>query len=98
MSEPTSSTTAYVSWEEIPEISRNGIIVNYQVQFQRSPPDGLSSGSVVTIRSNSLDVNITELEEYANYSISVRASTSAGPGNYSEAVVIETFQDRKLLS
>ena len=89
--EVNSSTSAYVVWEEIPEIERNGIILDYQVRYQRIP-EGSSSGTVMT---NDIEVNIRNLEEYTNYSISVRARTRAGFGGFSDPVVIQTFEDRK---
>lgn len=90
--EVNSSTSVYVVWEEIPEIDRNGIILSYQVRYQ-SIREGSSSESVTT---NDVEVDISDLEEYTNYSISVRARTRAGFGGFSDPVMIQTFEDRKL--
>ena len=40
---------------------------------------------------------LTELEEYVEYNISVRAYTSVGPGPYSEEVTERTDEDGKKL-
>ena len=91
MAEVSSSTSAYVVWEEIPEVERTGIILGYQVRYQRIP-EGSSSGMVMT---DVTEVDISDLEEYTNYSISVRARTTAGFGSFSDPVMIQTFEDCK---
>ena len=40
-----------------------------------------------------LSVNLTELQEYINYTVSVRAYTSVGAGLYSNEVTILTPED-----
>ena len=46
-----------------------------------------------TITTTNLSVNITGLEEYVEYNISVRAYTSVGPGPYSDPVTERTLED-----
>ena len=87
-----SSTAIRVSWEEVPAIDENGIIIMYQVQYDRLETFGdLISTKNVNITDTSMLLTVlTGLEEYVEYNISVRAYTSAGPGPYSDGVVERT--------
>ena len=79
-----------VTWEDIAAIDQNGII-NYEVQFE---PLQLTDELMTDIISTTdLSVNITGLEEYVEYNISVRAFTSVGPGPYSDPVTERTLED-----
>ena len=85
-----SSTTIMVTWEDVAAIDQNGII-NYEVQFV---PLQLTDELMTDIISTTdLSVNITGLEEYVEYNISVRAYTSVGPGPYSDPVSERTLED-----
>ena len=91
-----SSTEIEVSWEEVPAIDENGIIVLYEIQFV---PLETFDGALVTKTVNTsgpvLTMNLTGLQEYVEYNISVRAYTSVGPGPYSDGVVERTEEDGK---
>ena len=91
-----SSTEIEVSWEEVPAIDENGIIVLYEIQFV---PLETFDGALVTETVNTsgpvLTMNLTGLQEYVEYSISVRAYTSVGPGPYSDGAVERTEEDGK---
>ena len=54
----------------------------------------LESNSTI-VSGSQLSVVLTELEQYVNYNISVRAFTMIGPSNYSIIEIEETFQDCK---
>ena len=82
-----------MTWEEIPPIDRNGNITSYEVLYEPLRDD-LTAGSINT---TNLFMTIVELEEFANYSISVRAYTSVGPGPYSASIISQTEEDGKLL-
>ena len=51
----------------------------------------------VNVSRSELSVNLTGLEEYVNYNISVRAYTSVGAGPYSVAMTVLTLQDSKCI-
>ena len=87
-----SSTELHVSWNEVPEIDRNGIITMYEVMYE---PLMTFDGQLQTLNvtTNSTSINLNGLQEYVNYNISVRAYTSEGPGNYSEEVTTRTLED-----
>lgn len=92
-SEVTSSTSIYVKWDEIPMIDRNGNITEYEVHYV--PIDeGLNEHSDNT---TDLEFIILNLKEFTNYSITVRAYTSVGPGPYTVPIINQTFEDCKCI-
>ena len=86
------STEIEVSWEEIPAIDVNGIIIFYEVQYE--PPQTLGDQiSTNTTNTTHLITTLTGLQEYVEYNISVRTYTSVGPGPYSDPVTERTLED-----
>ena len=90
-----SSTEIMVTWVEVDAIDENGIIINYEVQYQ--PLQFTNTLDTISINTTILSENITLLEEYVEYNISVRAYTSVGPGPYGDPVTERTLEDRKLV-
>lgn len=88
------STAINFTWEEIPPISRNGIITSYEVLLE---PLETFSGQLLPWQMNTSDLQILlgDLEEFVGYNISVRAYTSTGPGPYSDEVFAMTMEDSK---
>ena len=66
----------------------------YEVQYEplETFDDQLSIGTVNT-SGPVLMMNLTDLEEYVEYNIIVRAYTSTGPGPYSDPVTVRTLED-----
>ena len=93
-----SSTTIAVMWEEVPPIDQNGVITEYEVMHTPLETFGgtLESNSAIVLEP-ARSVNMTGLEEYVNYNISVQAFTSVGAGPYSDAVTLLTLQDSKCI-
>ena len=89
------STEIQVSWTEVPEIERNGIITMYEVMYDPLMTFGVLTPA--TVNTTNLTIIVDGLEEYVEYNISVRAYTSVGPGPYSEEVTNRTFEDGELL-
>ena len=83
-----------MSWEEVPAIDRNGVITEYEVQYEPLETFG-SQIATSTVNTSMLSINLTGLQEFVDYNISVRAYTSAGPGPYSIGVVERTDTDGK---
>ena len=79
-------------WEEVVPIDQNGVITMYQVLYQPLETFGGAIGPL-TVNVTELTADLTNLEEYVNYNISVRAYTSAGEGPYSDGVVELTNED-----
>ena len=88
-----SSIEIMVTWVEVDAIDENGIIINYEVQYQ--PLQFTNTLDTISINTTNLSENITSLEEYVEYNISVRAYTSVRPGPYSDPVTERTLEDRK---
>ena len=81
-------------WDEVVRIDQNGVITMYEVMY--TPLEDFD-GTIMTKTTNVTDLSVllTDLEEYVNYTISVRAFTSAGAGNYSDPVTVLTNEDGK---
>ena len=95
--EVQSSTSIMVTWEDIPLIDQNGVIVIYEVLYE---PLETFNGNITeqTVNSTDLFINLMDLEEFINYSISVRGYTNVGSGNYSVPVLVMTLEDGKLIT
>lgn len=85
------STSVAVTWEDIPLIEQNGEIITYEVRIE---PLNTFNGaiSVDRINTSNTSVTLTNLEEFVNYSISVRGYTIVGPGNYSDPLTVMTLE------
>ena len=92
-----SSTVIRVSWSPVNAIDQNGVITQFEVEFNQTTFSELSMYNTTTVNSTTLMVDLTGLEEYVVYSIRVRAYTSVGAGPYSGAVMERTQEDCKLL-
>ena len=88
-----SSTSVRVSWGEVPAIYQNGVITEYEVEYNQTTFSEVSMYNITTVNSTTLMVDLTGLEEYVLYSIRVRAYTSAGAGPYSDVVMERTQED-----
>ena len=87
-----SSTAIQVSWDTVPAIDQNGIIIQYEVEYNQTTFSEVSMYNTTTVNSTTLMVDLTGLEEDVEYAIQVRAYTSVGAGPYSD-VVMETTQE-----
>ena len=81
-----------MTWEEVLPIDRNGIIIAYEVEY--TPLEDFE-GTIGTNTTNvtELSVLLVDLEEYVNYTITVRAYTSVETGPYSEPIIALTNED-----
>ena len=95
------STTLLVTW--LPPAIPNGVLTSYEVYYR-----GLSSVNPVlpsfyqalsvTLSTVSTSIELVNLVPYSDYTLSVRALTSGGPGEYSEQVEARTEEDGELLN
>ena len=84
-----------VSWIMLECQDRHGNITVYEVRYT-----GLNFGDNVnqTLNTSSGDetsLEVNGLEEFANYTIEVRAYTAVGPGPYSSPIDVQTSPDSK---
>ena len=86
----TSSTSILVQWGDVPATDQNGIILRYTVTYT-ALPGGIERTKVVDAPTT--QANLTGLNEYTNYSITVFASTVKGDGNVSEPITVITDED-----
>ena len=82
-----SATELFVSWMEVPSIDQNGIITIYEVLYQLM--ENYDQESLI-LSTQEFSIVLSNLHEYANYSVRVRASTVIGPGPYSTQQFIRT--------
>ena len=89
-----SSTEIRVCWDQVPAINQNGEITMYEVQYD---PLQTFDGQISTETTNTslMCTDLTGLQEYVEYNISVRAYTSEGSGQYSDPVTERTDTDSK---
>ena len=81
-----------MSWTDVPDIDQNGVITMYEVMFEPL----MTFGGVLdtaTVNTTNLSITVSELEEYVEYNISVRAYTNDGAGPYSVGTVVRTLED-----
>ena len=91
-----SSTTIAVTWEEVPPIDQNGVIIMYEVmKIPLEDFEGAIVMKTVNVSEYVQFVELTELQEHISYNISVRVYTSVGAGPYSVIQTIQTLQDSK---
>ena len=89
----TSPTSVEVMWNEVPAIDQNGIITVYEVMYTPlNTFGGQIAANTTNVSGSELMVTLSYLQEFVNYSISVRAYTSVGPGIESDAVIELTPQ------
>ena len=79
-----SSTEIIVTWEPVPPIDRNGIVTQYEVEFNQSTLEEIRTRNSTTVSGSVLMTELRGLEENVEYSIMVRAFTAAGSGPYSQ--------------
>ena len=86
------STAINARWEEVPSIDQNGVIIVYEVCYQ---PLETFSGTIMknTVNASELFLELTGLEEFVEYNVSMRAYTSQGPGPFSDDITQMTQED-----
>lgn len=89
-----SSTEIMVQWSEVLSDIIREETTHYEVlflpinQFEQE----ILNGSVFTIE---LSIILSDLEEFVEYNISVRAHNNGGAGPYSEGITVATMEDGK---
>ena len=94
MATVVSSTEIMVTWDIVLPIDQNGVITMYEVIYQPRETFNEAIGDLtVNVSAPEMSVVLMDLEEYVNYTISVRAYTIVGEGPYSEGIVELTDED-----
>ena len=89
-----SSTEIMVTWDIVLPIDQNGVITMYEVLYQPQETfDGSIGDLTVNVSAPEMSVVLMNLQEYVNYTISVRAYTIVGEGPYSDGIIELTNED-----
>ena len=88
----SSSTSILVQWDEVPENDKNGIIKGYNITY-KDWRTGVEKTQ--TIDAPTRQVDLTGLNEFTKYNISVLAFTVKGDGPLSSTITVTTDEDSK---
>eukprot|EP00731_Ephydatia_muelleri_P018403 Em0011g443a len=80
-------TSVNVSWDQLPTTARNGIIITYEVKYSWPLGDGQLGTMYVNTSGTPNQLVLNNLQECVQYTISVRAYTSQGPGPFSRDIL-----------
>lgn len=95
----TSSTSIQVSWVAPNAVDQNGALSEYTVYYQAV--GGCFNDSALKqqkVGGSLNQVNLTGLEEYVEYNITVSASTAVGEGPVSASIIVRTAEAGKRVS
>lgn len=88
----TSSTSIQVSWQPLNDsYYEHGVLLGYLLTYRRT--DGRGGEDSTIICPGALNANITELDEYVEYTITVQAINIKGIGPASQPVSCTTDED-----
>ena len=87
-----------VSWVMLECQDRHGNITLYGVRFSSSDFIDSVNQTFNTSSGDETSLEVTGLEEFANYTIEVRAYTAVGPGPYSNRIDVWTLPDSKCVT
>ena len=94
MATVVSSTEIMVTWDIVLPIDQNGVITMYEVLYQPQETfNGAIGDLTVNVSAPEMSVVLMNLQEYVNYTISVRAYSSVGEGPYSDSIIELTNED-----
>ena len=88
----SSSTSIVVQWDEVPENDKNGIIKGYNITY-KDWRTGVEKTQ--TVDAPTRQVDLTGLNEFTKYNISVLAFTVKGDGPLSSTITVTTDEDSK---
>ena len=88
----SSSTSILVQWDEVPENDKNGIIKGYNVTY-KDWRTGVEKTQTVDAPTRLID--LTGLNKFTKYNISVLAFTVKGGGPLSSTITVTTDEDSK---
>ena len=90
-----SAVQIVLTWDEVLADERNGTITHYEVRYSQSTFSSIPAIDTVLADGPVLELLLQSLEEFVEYSFSVRAYTVVGPGPFSPPVTNTTFEDRE---
>ena len=91
MNPSVTATSIFLSWSD-PDGS---VVTSYEVMWQRDTTVGCPGGDEDSVTITDTSYDITGLEEDSSYSITVRASNTAGSSEDSNTVIAMTLEAGK---
>ena len=104
---PTVSSLNVISAQSIrvtvcppPGINQNGLISSYIVSYSGDPFDTSTQSVTVNVSlsypaTTCINITLTGLEEYNNYTVSVRVQNSVGVSSFSSGMIAQTNEAGK---
>ena len=94
------STSLLVEW--VSPVIPNGVLTSYEVTYTgvtsvNPVPESFVQPLSIAVSAPNTSLVLSDLVPYSNYTISVRAFTNAGPGEYSEVIEDRTVEDGERL-
>ena len=90
------STSIQVNLLPLPSEFVHGILTEYLLTYRRVD-NPLSPAIAQALQVDQLVVNLTDLNEFTNYSVQASAATSKGQGPASAPLYVKTDEDGTLL-
>ena len=72
-----------ITWTEPLEDDQNGVIIGYNISYFPLP----ANGQITNVTTSNTSLDISGLDVYTNYNVSVAAYTSAGTGPFDSTVI-----------
>ncbi|KXJ05135.1 Protein sidekick-2, partial [Exaiptasia diaphana] len=85
------STSIVVKWAAVDKRLRNGAILGHNITYLKHGDPPSNSKHITVYGESTLQAEITQLEKYTEYNLSINAFTSKGAGNYSTYANISAF-------
>ena len=83
----------YSKWIPPPSIDQNGVLVEYFIEYFGVERDITIRN--ISVPSSQLYYILTGLNEFTTYRLRIRASTSVGPGPFTQFITVTTIAARK---
>lgn len=90
-----SSTEILVEWDPLPAKYIHGVLLSYQMRFTKNKANATE---IISIPPNMTRHQVTGLEKYSRYVISLAAVNEIGVGVASDEVTVWTEEDGKFAS
>ena len=81
-------TSIYVTWNTVPNLSQNGIIVKYNIAYKQA--NSSEDWKVISAGPQIFRAEISQLQNNKIYEVKVAARTLVGQGPYSAVISIRT--------
>ena len=90
-------TSVNVSWDQLPTTARNGIVITYEVKYSWPLGSGQLGTMYVNTSGTPNQLVLNNLQECVQYTISVRAYTSQGPGPFSGDILDSSLNSESIV-